>query len=39
MQNEEPTAYGTWGKKRTTEKETVGVIRSTVLIDPKGLVA
>ena len=32
-------AYGAWGKKVMYGKETVGVIRSTVLIDPNGKVA
>lgn len=31
--------YGAWGKKVLYGKETVGVIRSTVLIDEKGRVA
>jgi peroxiredoxin Q/BCP len=31
--------YGAWGKKVLYGKETVGVIRSTVLIDPSGKVA
>lgn len=31
--------YGAWGRKRTYGKETVGVIRGTVLIDPAGNVA
>jgi peroxiredoxin Q/BCP len=30
-------AYGAWGKKKMYGKEYEGVIRSTVLIDPKGL--
>lgn len=32
-------AYGAWGPKKLYGKETVGVIRSTVLIDPAGKVA
>ncbi len=32
-------AYGAWGKKMLYGKETVGVIRSTVLIDENGRVA
>ena len=28
--------YGAWGKKTTVGKESVGVTRSTVIIDPKG---
>ena len=32
-------AYGAWGVKQLYGKETVGVIRSTVLIDPDGKVA
>jgi len=31
-------AYGAWGKKQMYGKEYEGVIRSTVLIDPKGVV-
>ncbi|MEZ4653867.1 MAG: thioredoxin-dependent thiol peroxidase [Candidatus Eisenbacteria bacterium] len=31
--------YGAWGTKKLYGKETVGVIRSTVLIDPAGKVA
>ena len=31
--------YGAWGEKHTYGKKTLGVIRSTVLIDPKGRVA
>jgi peroxiredoxin Q/BCP len=33
------TAYGAWGRKVLYGKETVGVIRSTVLIAPDGTVA
>jgi thioredoxin-dependent peroxiredoxin len=32
-------AYGAWGEKVLYGKKTVGVIRSTVLVDPKGVVA
>ena len=32
-------AYGAWGEKRIAGKTTQGVIRSTVLIDPRGRVA
>ena len=32
-------AYGAWGVKQMYGKETVGVIRSTILIDPQGNVA
>ena len=32
-------AYGAWGEKNMYGKITVGVIRSTVLIDPEGRVA
>jgi peroxiredoxin Q/BCP len=32
-------AYGAWGEKNMYGKITVGVIRSTVIIDPKGVVA
>jgi peroxiredoxin Q/BCP len=32
-------AYGAWGKKNMYGREVLGVIRSTVLIDPKGNVA
>ena len=32
-------AYGAWGEKSNYGKKTLGVIRSTVLIDPKGRVA
>ena len=32
-------AYGAWGEKNMYGKVTVGVIRSTVIIDPEGLVA
>ncbi len=31
-------AYGAWGEKTMYGKKTVGTIRSTFLIDPKGLV-
>ncbi len=31
--------YGAWGEKTLYGKQTIGVIRSTVLIDPKGNVA
>ncbi len=31
-------AYGAWGMKKSRGKEKPGVIRSTVLIDPEGLV-
>jgi peroxiredoxin Q/BCP len=30
--------YGAWGKKQMYGKETEGVIRSTVLVDPEGMV-
>ncbi len=32
-------AYGAWGEKNMYGRVTVGVIRSTVIIDPKGCVA
>ncbi len=32
-------AYGAWGEKKLYGKKSVGVIRSTVLIDPAGKVA
>ena len=32
-------AYGAWGEKNMYGKTTVGVIRSTVIIDPDGKVA
>jgi len=32
-------AYGAWGEKSTDGRTTMGVIRSTVLIDPRGRVA
>jgi thioredoxin-dependent peroxiredoxin len=32
-------AYGAWGEKTNYGKTTIGVIRSTVLIDPKGKIA
>jgi thioredoxin-dependent peroxiredoxin len=32
-------AYGAWGEKTMYGKKTVGVVRSTVLVDPKGRVA
>ncbi len=31
-------AYGAWGKKKMYGKEYEGVIRSTALIDPRGVV-
>ena len=31
--------YGAWGKKTSYGKETMGVIRSTIIIDPKGNIA
>jgi peroxiredoxin Q/BCP len=31
--------YGAWGEKMLYGKKTIGVIRSTVLIDPEGKVA
>jgi peroxiredoxin Q/BCP len=31
--------YGAWGEKNNYGKKTLGVIRSTALIDPEGLVA
>jgi len=31
--------YGSWGEKNTYGRITEGVIRSTVIIDPKGIVA
>lgn len=31
--------YGAWGTKKMYGRETEGVIRSTVLIDPEGRVA
>jgi peroxiredoxin Q/BCP len=31
-------AYGAWGIKKMYGKESAGVIRSSVLIDPKGLI-
>jgi thioredoxin-dependent peroxiredoxin len=31
-------AYGAWGIKKMYGKESAGVIRSSVLIDPKGVV-
>jgi peroxiredoxin Q/BCP len=30
--------YGKWGKKKFREKEYMGVIRSTFLIDPEGII-
>ena len=33
------TAYGAWGMKNMYGRQVEGVIRSTVLIDPKGVVA
>ena len=38
-QHEVLETYGAWGTKKVGGKEKVGVIRSTVLIDPKGAVA
>ncbi len=32
-------AYGAWGEKSTYGRTSVGVIRSTVLVDPQGMVA
>ena len=32
-------AYGAWGEKNMYGRKTVGVIRSTVLVDPEGTVA
>ena len=32
-------AYGAWGEKNLYGKKSVGVLRSTVLVDPKGVVA
>lgn len=32
-------AYGAWGKKRMYGKEYEGIIRSTFIIDPEGIVA
>ena len=32
-------AYGAWGEKNMYGKITVGVIRSTVIIDPEGMIA
>ena len=32
-------AYGAWGEKNMYGKVTVGVIRSTVIIDPEGRIA
>jgi peroxiredoxin Q/BCP len=29
-------AYGVWQKKKFLGKETMGIVRSTFLIDPKG---
>jgi len=31
--------YGAWGKKKIAGKEKMGVIRSTVLINPEGEIA
>ncbi len=31
-------AYGAWGQKKMYGKEFEGVVRSTVLVDPKGVV-
>ncbi len=33
------TAYGAWGEKNLYGKKVIGVIRSTVIIDPEGRVA
>jgi thioredoxin-dependent peroxiredoxin len=33
------TAYGAWGEKTSYGKTSIGVIRSTVLVDPQGNVA
>ena len=33
------TAYGAWGEKTSYGRTSVGVVRSTVLIDPEGKVA
>ena len=32
-------AYGAWGEKMLYGKATIGVIRSTVIIDPEGKIA
>ena len=32
-------AYGAWGEKNMYGRVTVGVIRSTVIIDPEGRIA
>jgi thioredoxin-dependent peroxiredoxin len=32
-------AFGAWGAKKMYGKESAGVIRSSVLLDPKGVVA
>jgi peroxiredoxin Q/BCP len=32
-------AYGAWGTKKSYGKETIGAIRSTVIIDPSGRIA
>lgn len=32
-------AYGAWGVKKMYGREVLGVIRSTVIVDPKGVVA
>jgi peroxiredoxin Q/BCP len=32
------TLYGVWGKKQMYGKQFEGVIRSTVLVDPKGVI-
>lgn len=37
-EHETMSAYGAWGKKTVKGKESFGVIRSTVLIDPEGVV-
>jgi thioredoxin-dependent peroxiredoxin len=33
------TSYGAWGEKLNYGKKSLGVIRSTVVMDPKGAVA
>ena len=38
-EHEVMTAYGAWGEKNMYGKITVGVIRSTVIIDPDGRIA
>jgi len=32
-------SYGAWGTKKLYGRDVIGVIRSTVIIDPKGRVA